>query len=204
MTLSEALSRIVRLGAAFTTSEAAGVLGTNPRHASVILARLAVHGHVQRLVKGRWMLPGRLVPYAVPEALTRPIPSYVSLQSALYHHGLVEQVPDVVYAVTLGPTRRVRTPVASVSFHRSTPDFFFGFERDSRTGATMALPEKALLDFFYLRPARSRAFRALPELVIPTGFSAKRARDMARSIKSAPRRVLVERLLDETLRRARR
>ena len=31
--------------------------------------------------------PGRLDPLAVPERLTAPQPAYVSLQSALYHHG---------------------------------------------------------------------------------------------------------------------
>lgn len=199
MKSSVALGCLRRLPASFATREAAASLGIDPRHASVVLGRLAHDGHVLRLSKGRWAFPGRLSPFAVPEALTRPIPSYVSLQSALHHHGMIEQIPDVVYAVTLVPTRRTVTPITSVSLHRLTPDFFFGFERLSATGANVALPEKALLDFFYLRPARSRLFRALPELELPRTFSERRARSMLRRIRSNVRRALVGELLNDVL-----
>jgi predicted transcriptional regulator of viral defense system len=204
MTLAEALALLRRLAPTFTTKEAAGALHVDPRHASVVLSRLSRSEHVERLAQGRWLFPGRLEPFAVPEALTRPIPSYVSLQSALYHHGMIEQIPDVVYAVSLGPTRRVTTSVATVSLHRVGPDFFFGFERTLRAGVSIAVPEKALLDFFYLRPARSRMFRALPELEIPRHFSVRRAKSMLNRIRSEKRRTLVRRLLEETLERAAR
>jgi hypothetical protein len=137
----------------------------------------------------------------LPEALTRPIPAYVSLHSALHHHGFIEQIPEVIYAVTLGPTRRVRTPLAQVSLHRVSPEFFFGFERDPRTGAALAVPEKALLDLFYLRPARSRMFRTLPEVEFPPTFSATRARTMLRKIPGEGRRAMVQGLLEDLLAR---
>ena len=175
------------------------MLGVDPRHASVILGRLTEGDHVFRLSHGRWAFPGRVSPFAVPEALTRPLPSYVSLQSALYHHGMIEQIPDVVYAVTLGPPRLALTPITAVSLHQVTPEFFFGFERLSNVGANVATPEKALLDFFYLRPARSRRFRALPELELPRTFSKSRARAMLTRIRSEPRRALVAELLDHAL-----
>lgn len=38
----------------------------------------------------------------------------------------------------------------------------------------MATPEKALIDFLYLSPARSNLFRVLPELELPRDFSAKK------------------------------
>lgn len=204
MTSTDALARLRRLAPTFTTREAAGALGVDSRHASVVLSRLSRFGHVERLAQGRWVFPGRLEPFAVPEALTRPIPSYVSLQSALYHHGMIEQIPDVVYAVSLGPTRRIRTSVATVSLHRIGADFFFGFERSRRSGVSIATPEKALLDFYYLRPARSRMFRALPELELPRNFSARRATAMLGKIRSERRRTIVRRLLEETLARAAR
>jgi predicted transcriptional regulator of viral defense system len=204
MTSADALARLRRLAPTFTTREAAGALDVDPRHASVVLSRLSRFGHVERLAQGRWLFPGRLEPFAVPEALTRPIPSYVSLQSALFHHGMIEQIPDIVYAVSLGPTRRVSTSVATVSLHRVGIDFFFGFERTLRTGVNIAVAEKALLDFLYLRPARSRMFRALPELELPRHFSARRARTMLERIRSERRRTLVRGLLEETLERAAR
>jgi hypothetical protein len=112
---------------------------------------------------------------------------------------MIEQIPDVVYAVTLGPTRRAVTPIAAVSLHQVAPDFFFGFQRLSKIGADIATPEKALLDFFYLRPARSRRFRALPEFELPKTFSAARARTMLARIHSDSRRALVAELLNQAL-----
>jgi hypothetical protein len=116
---------------------------------------------------------------------------------------MIEQIPDVVYAVSLGPTRRIMTPLGTVSLHRLTPRFFFGFEHVASLGANVASPEKALLDFLYLRPARSGMFRALPELEVPRTFDTKRARSMLRRIRSAERRALVERLFEATMSGAR-
>ncbi|MFO7695137.1 MAG: hypothetical protein R6V57_18790, partial [Vicinamibacterales bacterium] len=50
------------------------------------------------------------------------------------------------------------------SVHHVAPSFFFGYEDIGQTGVLMASPEKALVDFLYLAPARSMLFRALPEL----------------------------------------
>ena len=116
MTLIQAYSSLQRLGVpAFTTRDAAALLDQSPAHASQTLRRLALEGYLHHLGRGRWGLAGTLQSYALPESLTAPRPSYVSLYSALYHHGLIEQIPDVVYAVTLAETRRVTTPIATVS-----------------------------------------------------------------------------------------
>jgi hypothetical protein len=65
----------------------------------------------------------------------------------------------------------------------------------------MASPEKALVDFLYLGPARSMLFRALPELELPRRFNARLARAMTGRIESARRRVMVERALERVLAR---
>ncbi len=191
MTSIEALRLLDALSPAFTTNDAAACLGRPPGQVSVTLKRLADAGHLVRLCRGRWAFPARLHAFAVPESLTAPTPSYVSFHSALHHHGLIEQVPVVVYAATLGPSRRVRTPIATISFHSLAPHFFFGFDTDGRLGAKVAVPEKALVDYLYLGPARSRRFRALPELEFSRGFSFSRARKMAARIRSAARRTWV-------------
>jgi hypothetical protein len=72
------------------------------------------------------------------------------------------------------------------------------------SGGRLATPEKALVDFLYLAPARSRLFRALPELELPVRFSPRRARAIVARIGSARRRTMVSRALDTIILGARR
>ncbi len=43
---------------------------------------------------GTWWLEDTLDPLRLPEYLTAPLPSYVSLQTALHRRGLIEQSPS--------------------------------------------------------------------------------------------------------------
>jgi len=200
MTLLDALSTLASMGATvFATSDAAARLRVPNGHASVMLARLAASGHVIRLRRGVWALPNRVDPLALPEYLTAPFPSYVSLQSALYLHGMISQMPAVTYAVSLARTRRFTTPLGTVSVHHVQPAFFFGFEDAGRSGGRLATMEKALVDFLYLTPARSNLFRALPELEWPKRFSVRLARSIVKRIEPVRRRTLVSRALDRLL-----
>jgi predicted transcriptional regulator of viral defense system len=204
MKLIDAHARLSNLTVpTFTTNEAAAWLRIDRNHASQVLARLARSKHVAKLARGRWALPERITPFMLPEALTAPKPSYVSLYSALHEHGMIEQIPDIVYAVTLAPTQLIRSPLGAVSLHHVAPRFFFGYELIPSTGVKLASPEKALLDVLYLRPARSRLFRALPELELPRSFSKARALAMLPRIASPARRSLVRQQLETVLADAR-
>lgn len=200
MTLLNVLSAVAAMDApVFTTRDAAARLRVPNGHASTSLARLAASGHLLRLRRGVWAVPGRVDALAMPEYLTAPLPAYVSLQSALYLHGMISQMPAVTYAVTLARTRRYATPLGVVSLHHVQPTFFFGFEDHGDAGGRLATPEKALVDFLYLAPARSKLFRALPELQWPKRFRAGVARDMVRRIEPARRRAFVAAKLDALL-----
>lgn len=200
MNLIETHARLLRMGAnVFRTADAAAYLAISNSSASRLLGRLATAGHLLSLRHGVWAVPGKLDPLALPGHLTAPFPSYVSLQSALYYHGLVSQIPTVIYAVSVGRTRVFRTPLETVSIHHLQPEFFFGFEVMETPGVAMAAPEKALLDFLYLRPARSNLFRALPELELPSKFNVKSARRMIQRIPSVRRRTLMARSFDQLM-----
>jgi predicted transcriptional regulator of viral defense system len=198
MRLVDVHARLLRMAIpVFQTSDAAAYLGVGNAHASKLLGRLAASGHIARLGRGRWGFKERIDPLALPEYLTAPYPSYVSLQSALYHHGMISQIPSVLYAVSLARTKTYQTSLGSVSIHHVNPSFFFGFQPAARGTGKVATPEKALVDFFYLSPTRTRLFRALPELELPPGFKVNKTRKIIRQIRSVRRKNHAGRLFEE-------
>lgn len=192
MSQIESLQRLRKLAApVFETRDAAAVLRVTHTNASTILRRLARDGLIVHLSHGRWLTDAKINRLVLPELISSPWPAYVSLQSALYHHGLIEQIPAVIYAVTLSRPRRVQTPLGTISFHRMPPELFNGFELAIGTDAKIATPEKALFDTLYLGPARSRLFAQLPELSIPRRFRWKLLQQYASLVKSASRRAFL-------------
>ena len=101
----------------FETQDAAVLLRISVAHASKLLERLGKSNLLVRLARGRWAFPKKIELLAVPEFLTTPLPSCISLQSALYYHGMISQIPSVVYAVSLARTRRYKTPLGVFSIH---------------------------------------------------------------------------------------
>jgi predicted transcriptional regulator of viral defense system len=200
MRLIDVHARLLEMGVpVFRTSDAAAYLDIESAHASKLLARLDASGHLARLGRGQWGFKNRIDLFALPEYLTAPYPSYVSLQSALHHHGMISQIPSVLYAVSPTRTRTYVTALGTVSVHHIDPSFFFGFQLTGGRAAKIATPEKALIDFLYLNPARSRLFRALPELELPRGFKINEARKIIRRIRSVRRRSHVSRLFAKIL-----
>lgn len=198
MRLVDVHTRLLSMGIpVFQTSDAAAYLGIGIALAGKRLARLAASGHLAKLGRGRWGFKDRIDFMALPEYFTAPYPAYVSLQSALHHHGRISQMPSVLYAVSPARTRRHRTPLGSISIHHLDPSFFFGYRPVGRGAAKVASPEKALIDFLYMGPARSRLFRALPELDLDRGFRVDEARKIIRRIRSLRRKNHVSRLFEE-------
>jgi predicted transcriptional regulator of viral defense system len=200
----EALQRIQGIGTpVFETRDAAALLAVTTANANVILRRLANQGMLTHLARGRWLLGRELPRFALPDLIAAPYPAYVSLHSALFHHGIIEQVPAVIYAVTLSRPRRLSTPLGTISFHRMPPELFQGFEVDDQ-GAKIATAEKALFDVFYLAPARSRLFARLPELEFPRTFKWAQIKEYAKLVSFDKRRAHIEMRVQEAQRVHRR
>jgi predicted transcriptional regulator of viral defense system len=188
----EALQRLRTLAAPVVESrDVAALLQVSATNATTILRRLARKGMIVHLSRGRWLVNDRVDRLALAELISAPYPAYISLQSALFHHGLIEQIPSVIYAVTPARPRRLRTPVGTLSFHRMPPELFKGFELSSRSDAKIATPEKALFDLIYLAPGRSRVFSTLPEITIPRRFQWQRLKEYATLVKSPGRRAYI-------------
>jgi predicted transcriptional regulator of viral defense system len=197
----EALGRLRKLRVpAATTADAAAVLKVPIDAASHTLRRLAASGLVRPIRRGLWALGDDVDPLAFAEYVTAPYPSYISLQTALYRHAIIEQIPVMVYVVSLARSARIATTLGTYSVHHVRPELFGGFEHDHDSGINMATPEKALVDFLYLSPARGRLFAALPELELPRGFRASLAREWANRIPSPRLRDIVTRKLGQLLR----
>ncbi len=200
MKLIDVYKRIIELGEiTFQTRDIASYLNINNDHASQILRRLNASGLIVKLAHGRWGLTGKIDILKLPELLTSPFPSYISLQTALYHQGIISQIPAVTYAISLARTRCYKTAIGTVSIHHVQPNFFCGFEIDEKTGIKIATPEKAIIDIFYLNPAKTRLFSNLPELELPEDFNRDKARGYAEQISSLNRRTMVLRRLSELI-----
>jgi predicted transcriptional regulator of viral defense system len=194
----DALSQLRAVGMPVLESrDAAAILNVSASNATTILRRLAAHALVTHLSRSRWLITDRSDPYALPEWLSAPWPAYVSLQSALFRHGLIEQIPTVIYAVTPGRARQVTTPLGTVSYHRLPPTLFSGFTLEGVSGAKVATAEKALFDVVYLSPARSGRFAALPELTVPSTFAWDEVTGYLQQVGSASRRTHIRARLDE-------
>lgn len=160
----------------FRTKEIADLSGGSLSVTTRVLDRMARQGLIKKVVRGLWCIPSdaRFSPYALVHYLSQGSRAYVSFVSALHLHGLIEQIPQIIYAATTGHTRIVRTSVGTFSYHRIAPSLFGGFDwSGAGQDFLVASPEKALVDSLYLSSRRGKHFRFFPELHIPRGFRLK-------------------------------
>jgi len=186
MKLISALKKLQTVGIpVMGTEDVANMLGLSNAHASQVLRRLAQEKHIIHLSKGLWAIDLQVNPLLIPDYLVAPMFCYISLRTALYHHGMIDQISRVITIVSLARSRKIQTPLATVSVHHMMPDFFFDYELDPKTGVKMATPEKALVDMLYYK-------KNLPEIELPKSFNSKKALEMIRKIPSQARRTFAE------------
>jgi len=137
----------------FSLDDVAHALGIQPASAAVLCSRYVKKGLLVRLKRGLYARTEQLANFGQQElfhlANFLQVPSYISLTTALSYHGLTTQVQRGFFeSISLKRTRKFE--VAQFSFHYSkiSLDLYKGFERVE--DVFIALPEKALLDSFYL------------------------------------------------------
>jgi len=79
-------------------------------------------------------------------------PSYVSLETALSHYGIIPEAVFTTTSVTTRKTKTFSTPLGTYSYQKIKREAFGGFEAIMRDGVSfnLASPEKAVADFLYL------------------------------------------------------
>lgn len=146
-----------------TLQDVIGVFQLEKSHASHIMNRLTQAGSLIKIKRGLWAWP-ESDPFPIATYLTIPFPNYISLQTALFYHGMIEQVPAYCYVITLGRKQKISTTVGTFSIHHVNVNFFTGFETHYNPYYQIASPEKAILDYFYLGRVEPSLFGVLPEL----------------------------------------
>jgi hypothetical protein len=78
-------------------------------------------------------------------------PSYISLEYALGFYGLIPEKVTVFTSITTKKTQRYNNSFGVFEYRSVKKGLFFGYRKDIEDSQPyfVALPEKALLDFFY-------------------------------------------------------
>jgi predicted transcriptional regulator of viral defense system len=151
-------------------------VGREPIFQASLLKVGEVSGPELRVQLSRWVRSGRLIQlrrgvYALAPPHRQVDPnaffvaqslrknSYVSLQSALAHYGLIPEHVPTVTCVTTGRSEQIQTRLGSFVFRHVSTRYFFGYRQTEVVRgqhAFVAQPEKALLDLVYLTPGGDR------------------------------------------------
>ncbi|MGH2914545.1 MAG: type IV toxin-antitoxin system AbiEi family antitoxin domain-containing protein [Solirubrobacteraceae bacterium] len=182
------------------TCEAATLLGVSSDAVTKHLRQLRDSGLIVPLRKGLWLLDPAAPKAVIAPYLTAPYAAYVSLWSALAHHGMIEQIPARTEIASLSRTRTMSTPVGVFAVHRLAPEVFGGYVSDDQTGY-VATPEKALFDVVYTRAPRASRIR-LPELTLSDTFDTDSLWGWVRKIPRARLRTIVTTGLNAALSQA--
>lgn len=139
----------------FTVEQAGRILGSS--HVNITLSRWEKMGEINRLKRGLYLVSNKPVDEQVIANFLYQ-PSYVSMETVLNHSGVIPDVSGVITSVVTGKPRRFGNEEGSFSYSRVSRHLFFGYEliRDVKSGLLMkiATPEKALLDYMYVRRVR--------------------------------------------------
>lgn len=120
-----------------------------------LLKRAVASNEIWRVCRGLYCLSNRYAQAQVsPLVLAQRIhgPSYISLETALSHHGWIPEAVRTITSTTVKRSRTFNTPVGFFSFTRIPQrSFFSGVRRVSGDGDAffLATPLKALADYVY-------------------------------------------------------
>jgi len=130
----------------------------DPKDVRRQLSRWAADGKILQLKRGLYTLapPYRKVtPHPFLAANRLVLGSYVSLQSALAHYGLIPEYVPVTLSMTTRSPVSWENPLGVFRFHHIVADLFTGYRVEEVTAGQqvyLASPEKALLDLVHLTP----------------------------------------------------
>ena len=131
-------------------------MGSNSLSLKVQISRWVKAKKLIQLKRGLYLLAEpyrKIAPSEFYIAGVLKTPSYISLEKALEYHGLIPEAVHVFTSVTTKRPENFDTPAGRYDYQHVKPSLFWGYVSLNLSGQTvfMATPEKALLDFFYLK-----------------------------------------------------
>lgn len=122
---------------------------------NVQLSRMVKRGIIISLKRGVFSFPKSSQDSFILANLLYP-QSYVSLESALNTYGVIPDVPSQVTSVTPLTTKQIHTPTEIFFYSKIAKNLYFGFLSVESLQVPshyyrIAEPEKALLDYIYIR-----------------------------------------------------
>ena len=123
-----------------------------------LIKRALAGGEILNVRRGLYCLSPRYQKKPVnPYALAQRIygPSYISMETALSHHGWIPEAVHVCTCASYGNAKEFNTPLGIFSYSRVPQQVFYaGVERCVDSDGSvffLASPAKALADYFYVR-----------------------------------------------------
>ena len=137
----------------FTQHDVAYSLGIKLASAAVLCTRYVKKGLLIRLKRGLYARTeilrhlSQINLFYIANMLQ--VPSYISLMTALSYYGITPQAQKgFLESISVKRTRRFEVEGFSFHYSKIRPELYRAFTK--REGVFIALPEKALLDSFYL------------------------------------------------------
>ena len=130
----------------YDAQELSNLINKNKNIALVYMNRLVQNDLAIRLINGK--ISFNKDDFIIASQLI--MPSYVSLNSALLYHEIIDQVPEYIECVNTVNSYNFHR--LGIIYHKVKPELFFGYKRYDK-GASfifMANPDKAVFDGLYL------------------------------------------------------
>jgi predicted transcriptional regulator of viral defense system len=129
---------------------------SNPKAVAVQLARWKNTGKLIQIKRGVYLLAETYRRRQVYEPYLATLlakPSYLSMEKALEHYGLIPEGVPVYTSVTTKRPARFVSKAGVFVYRHIKKELFWGYGSLTMDGQTgfMAVPEKALLDLIYFR-----------------------------------------------------
>jgi len=126
-----------------------------------LVTKLVRNGWLVRIKKGLYAISDlsnrgflSLSPYAVANLLVRD--SYISFESALAYHGMLDQLTNKIISISTSKHKTIKLNNIEYSFVNSKDEYFFGWQEvtmDNQT-ARIAHSEKALVDMIHFHRSK--------------------------------------------------